>query len=136
MGKRKKNKATTGNTSGIPGFDPELLRQYLMGATNPGFSNKIEMREEVVDLHLEKTEAGRAGVPPQDALFYQMDEFEKALDRAIAAGKMELRVVHGLGKGKLKAEICKYLDKHPHVSSYKHDYSTRYGYGSTVVYFY
>ena len=47
-----------------------------MGATNPGFSNKFEMREEVVDLHLEKTTMGNK-IAPQDALFHQLDEFEK-----------------------------------------------------------
>jgi hypothetical protein len=120
----------------VSGFDPELLREYMMGASNPGFSNKFEMREDVVDLHLEKTSAGKGKIPPQDALFHQLEEFEKVLDKAIAAGKLELRVVHGLGKGKLREEIHKLLDKHPHVKSYNSDYSLNYGYGSTVIHFY
>ncbi len=116
-------------------FDPDLLREYMMGATNPGFSNKFEMREEVVDLHLEKTRMGDK-IPTQDALFHQLDEFEKALDKAIAAGKLELRVVHGLGKGKLKEEIHKLLAKHPQVKTFSSEYSMRYGYGSTLISFY
>ena len=116
-------------------FDPDLLREYMMGATNPGFSNKFEMREEVVDLHLEKTSMG-SKIPAQDALFHQLEEFEKMLDKAIAAGKLELRVVHGLGKGKLKEEIHKILDKHPQVKTYNSDYSIRFGYGSTLISFY
>jgi hypothetical protein len=129
MSKKKKEKKV--NTD----FDPDLLRDYMMGATNPGFSNKFEMREEVVDLHLEKTNMG-SKIPPQDALFHQLDEFEKALDKAVAAGRLELRIVHGLGKGKLKEEIFKLLDKHPHVKTYSNEYSTRYGYGSTLISFY
>ncbi|HLP21415.1 MAG TPA: Smr/MutS family protein [Chitinophagales bacterium] len=137
MGKKKKNKDVEKPEPGVAGFDPEVLRQYMMGATNPGFSNKITMAEDVIDLHLEKTSASKAGrIAPEDALFHQLDEFEKALDKAIAAGKLEMRVVHGLGKGKLKAEVFKLLDKHPQVKRYSNDYSQRYGYGSTVVYFY
>ncbi len=118
------------------GFDPELLREYMMGASNPNFSNKFEMREDVVDLHLEKTAAGKAKIPAQDALFHQLEEFEKVLDKAIAAGKLELRVVHGLGKGKLRDEIHKLLDKHPLVKNYNSDYSLHYGFGSTLIQFY
>lgn len=127
--KKKKNENKNSD------FDPELLREYMMGAANPGFSNKFEMYEEVVDLHLEKTNMG-GKIPLQDALFHQLEEFEKALDKAIAAGKLELRVVHGLGKGKLKEEIHKLLDKHPHVKTYNSEYSIRYGYGSTFISFY
>lgn len=130
--KKKKEKKVVNNSD----FDPELLREYMMGATNPGFSNKIEMQEDVVDLHLEKTNMGKGKVPPQDALFHQLEEFERALDKAIAAGKLELRVVHGLGKGKLKEEIYKLLAKHPQVKSYNSEYSTRYGFGSTLISFY
>jgi hypothetical protein len=104
-----------------------------MGATNPGFSNKFEYRDEVIDLHLEKIHAGKGRIDPQEALFVQLDNFETALDRAIAAGKMEFRVIHGHGKGKLKEEVHKILDKHPHVRSYENDYHSRYGYGSTLI---
>ncbi|MFN8323559.1 MAG: hypothetical protein U0T74_12935 [Chitinophagales bacterium] len=30
---------------------PDLLKMYLMGATNPVFSNKIEMSDEVIDWY-------------------------------------------------------------------------------------
>ena len=107
-------------------FDPELLRMYMMGATNPGFSNKMDYSEDIIDLHLENITTGR--VAPQDALFVQIENFEVALDKAIASGKLEFRVVHGLGKGKLKQEIYKILDKHPNVRSYENNYHSRYGY--------
>ena len=112
------------------------MREYMMGATNPGFSNKIHTADDVIDLHLEQRNVGSGKIPSQDALFYQLDEFEKAMDKAIAAGKIEFRVIHGLGKGKLKEEIYKLLDKHPQVKSYSNEYSSRYGYGSTIIYFY
>lgn len=116
------------------GFDPELLRMYMMGATNPGNSGKINYADDVIDLHLEHVENRKGSIPAHDALFHQLDEFEKALDKAIAANKMEFRVVHGLGKGKLKAAIHKMLDKHPQVRSYENTYHSKYGYGSTLVF--
>ena len=116
-----------------PGFDPEVLRMYLMGATNPGHSSKVNYAEDVIDLHLDQTQVGKGKIPPQDALFHQLEQFEAALDRAIAAGKMEFRVVHGHGKGKLKQEIYKLLDKHPQVRSYENTYHSKYGHGSTLI---
>ncbi len=134
--KKKKHHIKTDDTgekkSNKGDFDPELLRMYLMRATNPGTSNKIERFDDTVDLHIEKSQQGK--IPPQDALFIQLENFEYALDKAIASGKLEFRVIHGLGKGKLKEEICKILNKHPHVRSYENDYHSRYGYGSTIIY--
>jgi hypothetical protein len=115
-------------------LDTELLRMYLMGATNPGLTTRIEKADEFIDLHIEKFEKGRSPIAGHDALFIQLEKFELALDRAIAAGNLEFRVVHGLGTGKLKKEIYKILDKHPHVRSYSNDYHSRYGYGSTLIY--
>lgn len=128
--KKKKNKNDTA------WFDTELLREYMTGATNPGFSSKTKYSNDVVDLHLENISTGKGPVPPADALFYQLQELEKAIDQAIAAGKLELRVVHGLGKGKLKAEVIKILQQHPQVKSFSDAPTARYGYGSTIIYFY
>jgi DNA-nicking Smr family endonuclease len=129
---KKEDKAKNKNAD----FDPELLKMYMMGGSNPGFSNKVEGAGDIIDLHLENRQLGKGKIAPQDALFYQLEEFEKAMDKAIAAGKLEFRVVHGLGKGKLKEEIYKLLEKHPEVKSYKNEYHSRYGYGSTLICFY
>lgn len=130
----KKNKKKELNASkSEKAFDPELMRMYMMGATNPGFSNKIERADDLIDLHLEKIDQGNSAVPGHDALFVQIEKFEVALDKAIGAGKLEFRVIHGLGKGKLKEAIYKILDKHPHVRSYENAHHSRYGYGSTLI---
>ena len=131
MNKKKRKQINESKSEKV--FDPELMRMYMMGATNPGFSNKIESAEDMIDLHLEKMQSGRHSIPGQDALFVQLDKFEAALDKAIGAGKLEFRVIHGFGKGKLKEQIYKILDKHPHVRSYENDYHSRYGYGSTLI---
>jgi hypothetical protein len=133
MSKKKKKQEEKSKPSD---FDPELLKMYMMGGANPGFSTKVEGANDIIDLHLDQKHVGKGKISPENALFYQLEEFEKAMDKAIAAGKLEFRVVHGLGKGKLKEEIYKLLDKHPDVKSYKNEYHSRYGYGSTIIYFY
>ena len=130
--KKNKNKGINASKSEKV-FDPELMRMYMMGATNPGFSNKIEHADDLIDLHLEKMPLGKGNVPGTDALFVQLEKFEAALDKAIGAGKLEFRVIHGFGKGKLKEEIYKILDKHPHVRSYSNDHHSKYGFGSTLI---
>ncbi len=114
-------------------IDTELLRSYMMGAANPKYSNKVNELTEAIDLHLEEKQVGKGKIAPEDALFHQLEKFEEALDRAIASGQLELRVVHGFGKGKLKAEIEKRLRQHKHVRSFTNDYHMRYGYGSTLI---
>src|SRR5688500_17193344 len=135
MGKKKKKQEDKSKNTAT-GFDPELLKMYMMGGANPGFSNKVERAEDIIDLHVNQKHVGKGKISPENVLFYQLEEFEKAMDKAIAAGKLEFRVVHGLGKGKLKEEIYKLLDKHPEVKSYKNEHHSRYGYGSTIIYFY
>lgn len=128
--KKKKHKSSDDAEAPI---DTELLRMYLMGAANPSKGSKISYSEDVIDLHLHDKHVGPGKIEPENALFFQLDKFEAALDKAIAAGKMEFRVVHGLGKGKLKAEIEKILRKNPNVRSFNSDYDSKYGYGSTLV---
>jgi len=131
MKKKKKEALRAAKSEQV--FDPELMRMYMMGATNPGFSNKIDRSEDIVDLHLEKIDSGNGTIPGHEALFVQLDKFEAALDKAIGAGKLEFRVIHGFGKGKLKEEIYKILEKHPNVRSYVNDHHSRYGFGSTLI---
>jgi hypothetical protein len=118
-------------------FDPELLRAYLMGATTPAGFTGMDKSSDSIDLHLDDKKVGKGSgkIAPNEALFHQVEEFEKALDKAIASGKFEFRVVHGHGSGKLKEAIHTVLNTHPQVKSYKNDYHSRYGYGSTLIHF-
>ena len=116
-------------------FDPELLRMYMMGAARPPGNKKRFDAADLVDLHVDKKTLESKHYNERDSIFLQLEEFEKSLDKAIAAGKFELRIIHGLGSGKLKEAIHKILAKHPHVKSFNNDYHSKYGHGSTVIYF-
>jgi hypothetical protein len=114
-----------------------VLKMFMMGAANPAASSKtLAFSADVVDLHLNPTTMKQHKIDATEALFIQLEQVEKSIDAAIAAGKMELRIIHGLGKGKLKEEIHKLLKKHPQVCSFENDYSPKYGWGSTLIKFY
>lgn len=116
------------------GLNTNVLRMYLMGASNPSNSNKVfSVSSDIIDLHLEKAAVSEKNISPAEALFIQLEQLEKSIDTAIVANKHELRVIHGIGKGKLKEAIHKALAKHPHVSDYENDYHPRYGWGSTLI---
>ncbi len=118
-------------------IDKELLRQYMMGAANPNTGGKYSsFSADIVDLHIydENFVAGKRD--EKYAIEYQLETFEKVIDTAILQGKREVRIIHGNGKGRLRDEIHKLLKKHKDVASFNSDYHPRYGWGSTIVYFF
>ena len=73
-----------------------------------------------------KLEINVIGLTVQDAIF----EIEAFLDSAILSNLEEVRIVHGMGTGKLRAGIHQYLRKTPYVSEYR---LGKYGEGDTGV---
>ena len=61
------------------------------------------------------------------------DELERYLDRASAAGYVEVRVVHGHGTGALRRTVQDVCRHHPAVASYRHPPQSRGGTGATEV---
>jgi DNA mismatch repair protein MutS2 len=86
---------------------------------------------------------GRAPDPPEDppaeihllgrTVDEALGELDRFLDRAVLAGLIEVRVVHGHGTGRLRAAIRAFLDRHAHVSSHRPGRSPEGGDGATVV---
>jgi len=133
------------NTNGISYFyitmskkiDANLLRSYMMGAASPvrGSKTNSSMFGEEIDLHIDHVQFQGGKKDNKYALEYQLEALDSALDNAILKGKVELRIIHGIGKGKLKEEIHKVLVKHPQVKYFENTYHPRYGMGSTIVHF-
>lgn len=67
----------------------------------------------------------------------EMDEavraLDQALDRATLAGFGELRIVHGIGKGVLRAVVERHLRGHPQVASQRMGLGHEGGRGATVA---
>jgi hypothetical protein len=116
-------------------IDPNLLRSYMMGAADPvrGSKSNMSMFGEEIDLHVDSTKFTGGKKDEKYAIEYQLEALETALDNAVVKGKVEIRVIHGIGKGKLKEEIHKILARHSQVKSYENSYHPRYGWGSTIV---
>jgi DNA mismatch repair protein MutS2 len=62
-----------------------------------------------------------------------LDEVDAYLDRALAAGRSEVRVVHGHGTGRLREAIRAHLRRHPAVASFRAGAPKEGGNGATVV---
>lgn len=62
-----------------------------------------------------------------------LEKVDKFLDQAVLAGHAEVRIVHGLGKGTLRAAIQKLLAEHPHVESFAPAEREKGGEGVTIV---
>jgi DNA mismatch repair protein MutS2 len=62
-----------------------------------------------------------------------IEEVEKALDGALAAGADRFRVVHGHGTGRLREGLRDHLRKHPSVSRLRAADPREGGNGATIV---
>ncbi len=60
-------------------------------------------------------------------------EVEKAIDTAVLCGLKQMRVIHGLGTGRLRAAIQEYLKSHPQVAEFKEALPHEGGQGVTVI---
>ena len=94
---------------------------------------KAEMPD-FIDLHAENLLPGYQHMDANDILYRQISHFKNFLEKAIKYNLHKIYVVHGIGKGVLKAEIEKVLKKYPEVSSYNNDYHTRFGFGATEIF--
>ncbi len=89
----------------------------------------------VVDLHIEKLTESWKSMSNAEILQYQVNEFEKYYDLALAHRQPMLTVIHGLGSGRLRDEIHGLLRLRKPVKSFVNQYDPRYGYGATEIYF-
>lgn len=89
-----------------------------------------------VDLHLEKIRmnypAARS-IPNQDALFLQLEIFEKSMAEAFRKGVRSVVFIHGNGRGVLRRELEKRLKEYPGVT-YCDASFLRYGGGALEVF--
>ncbi|MDL1970357.1 MAG: endonuclease MutS2 [Candidatus Desulfofervidaceae bacterium] len=76
-----------------------------------------------------KTEVYLLGKRTDEAL----PQIEKAIDTAVLCGLKQIRIVHGLGSGRLRAAIREYLKTHPQVTGFQDAHPQEGGQGVTVV---
>jgi hypothetical protein len=95
----------------------------------------IPTARSVIDLHIEKIMDQHSHLSNVEILQFQLEEFEKWFELAQLNELPTLTIIHGVGKGKLKAEIHDLLKVKKGVKQFFNQYSDFYGYGATEVFF-
>jgi len=95
----------------------------------------IQAARSVIDLHIEKIMDQHSHLSNAEILQFQLEEFEKWLELAQLNNLSSMVIIHGVGKGKLKAEIHDLLKVKKGVKQFINQYSDFYGYGATEVFF-
>lgn len=85
-----------------------------------------------IDLHTHQLMDTERGKSKHELLTYQLFIFKKCLEKARYKHLRKLIVIHGVGKGILKAEIHDFLLGHPNVYFYDADFRD-YGKGATEI---
>lgn len=88
-----------------------------------------------LDLHIEHLVDNTKGLSNADIIKLQLDTLERYLHIAIAHRQERMIIIHGLGKGKLREEVHAILKRTPEVGRFKNEWSARYGFGATEVFF-
>lgn len=126
----------------------EDLREYTRQKLNErrqqqllaSFVRKYAVREKAsfpkdVDLHIEKLVPYSDDLKPHEILELQLEAFDRYLEEAIRVGADSVHIIHGGGKGTLRREICKRLDRSEYVHRYVGGFHNGYGLGATEVIF-
>ncbi|MFN8251369.1 MAG: Smr/MutS family protein [Ferruginibacter sp.] len=95
----------------------------------------MEPARTVVDLHIEKLADSWKHLSNFEILTLQLKTFEKYYDLAVAHHQPQLTIIHGVGAGKLREEIHEILRLKKEVKSFVNQYTERFGYGATEIYF-
>lgn len=92
-------------------------------------------REEVViDLHLEALCPHQLSFTPKEALDFQLQHFERAIEEALQQQSVKRFVaIHGVGNGRLRREVIDVLRAKYPGCTYQDASFKEYGYGATLV---
>ena len=114
-----------------PKFEPIMKPEYVKHKT----TINLEPAKQVIDLHIEQLVESTNGMTNTDIIMVQLDTLRRYLSLAIAHHQEMMVVIHGLGKGTLKEEVHKILKQTEEVARYKNEWSGKYGFGATEVWF-
>jgi len=109
--------------AGYKVYDASKIKQNLAAARS------------VIDLHIEKLLDKHSHLNNAEIIQVQLEAFEKWFELAQLHHLPSMIIIHGVGKGKLKAEIHDLLKVKKGVKSFINQYSDFYGFGATEVFF-
>lgn len=111
----------------------DKIKEQLEEAAHNHPQFKLQAPEHEVDLHIEKLVEDYSSMSNSAMLRLQLERFQDALDRAMAANMHEIVFIHGAGNGVLRKEIQKILSRTPGIQFYKDAHKEKFGYGATLV---
>lgn len=114
-------------------IDPDKIKEQLVETPELKETYKLQAPEHEVDLHIEKLTEDHQSMSNSAMLKLQLDRFQDALDRALAANMHEIVFIHGAGNGVLRKEIQKLLSRTPGIKFYEDARKEKFGYGATLV---
>lgn len=85
-----------------------------------------------IDLHLHEIIDSERGMSDGEKVQYQIDYFERMLEKAIREKMKKVVFIHGIGKGRLREEIRRIMNYYTSVRYFDADHR-KYGIGATEV---
>jgi dsDNA-specific endonuclease/ATPase MutS2 len=98
-------------------------------------SRTLEAPKHEIDLHIEKLVGSPRGMSNAEILKIQLDALQRYLNLAVVHHLDRMIIIHGLGKGTLREEVHAVLKRTPEVARFKNEWSGKYGFGATEVFF-
>lgn len=108
-------------------------RQQRGPASKPALKNQTLEKE--VDLHIEELLDSWSGMSNGQLLDVQLRRMQQELDQGMAEHLQRIVFIHGVGNGRLKAEIRRVLGTYKGIRFHDASYQ-RYGFGATEVVLY
>lgn len=115
-------------------LSPLLAKGYKIYEANK-IRQHLEPARSVVDLHIEKLTTEWKKMSNAEIIDFQLKEFEKWYELALAHHQPSLVVIHGVGSGRLRDEIHDLLKVRRSVKTFINQYDPRFGYGGTEIFF-
>lgn len=89
--------------------------------------------KEVLDLHTNKLPGYIKEMTKAEILRLQLHTAERFLEAAVVYRLQRVIIIHGVGKGVLRAQVQDMLAKQEAVKRYANEWEPKYGYGATIV---
>ena len=106
-----------------------------MEATKLVTTRTIEPAKYEIDLHIEALVDNLKGLTNADIVTLQLNTLKHYLQLSIVHRQERMIVIHGLGKGKLREEVHTILKRIPEINRFKNEWSAKYGFGATEIFF-
>lgn len=111
----RREKGTCDVQAGALRVTVKIFDLYRAAPQKQGQGEKVQVTRELVQRPVVKREVNLIGMTTGEGVA----EAEAFLDRAVLANLHEVRIVHGVGTGKLRAAVQEMLRRHPRVESFR-----------------